>query len=80
MISQEIQIRLHQIQLLTTCTPPSNALMEEPSNSVVEAGKEATVVMAVNELSPRDPDNPLNWPIYRRIYVSAASFAFSFVV
>ena len=27
-----------------------------------------------------DPDNPQNFPMHRKIYVSAASFAFGFVV
>ncbi|KAI4131723.1 MAG: hypothetical protein LQ347_002860 [Umbilicaria vellea] len=31
-------------------------------------------------MSPSDPDNPLNWPIHRRIYVSTVAFAFAFVV
>ncbi|KAF2462132.1 major facilitator superfamily domain-containing protein [Lineolata rhizophorae] len=31
-------------------------------------------------LSPSDPDNPMNWPTHRRIYVSAASWAFGFTI
>ncbi|MCJ1421858.1 hypothetical protein MMC32_008225 [Xylographa parallela] len=31
-------------------------------------------------MSLSDPDNPQNWPSYRKIYVSAVSFAFAFVV
>jgi hypothetical protein len=31
-------------------------------------------------MSPDDPDNPQNWPLYRKVYASAVSFAFGFVV
>lgn len=31
-------------------------------------------------MSPQDPDNPFNWPMYRRIYASTVSYAFGFVV
>lgn len=31
-------------------------------------------------MSPQDPDNPFNWPINRRVYASAVSYAFGFVV
>ena len=31
-------------------------------------------------LSANDPDNPMNWPLHRRIYGSAVSWAFGFVV
>ena len=31
-------------------------------------------------MSMQDPENPLNWPIFRKIYVSAVAWAFSFVV
>ena len=27
-----------------------------------------------------DPDNPQNWPLYKKIYVSSVAFAFSWVV
>ena len=31
-------------------------------------------------MSPDDPDNPQNWPLYRKLYVSVVSFAFGFAV
>ena len=31
-------------------------------------------------MSPSDPDNPQNWPLHRKLYVSAVGFAFAFVV
>ena len=31
-------------------------------------------------MSPQDPDNPFNWPLYRRVYVCLASTAFGFTV
>ena len=33
-----------------------------------------------HQLSPEDPDNPMNWPIYKRVYVSLAAAAFTFAV
>ncbi|KAI9871535.1 MAG: hypothetical protein M1830_002778, partial [Pleopsidium flavum] len=36
--------------------------------------------MTGHMMSLQDPDNPLNWPIYKRIYASAVALAFAFVV
>ena len=33
-----------------------------------------------NALSPTDPDNPQNWPLRRKLYTSASSFAFVFAM
>ncbi|KAI5460431.1 major facilitator superfamily domain-containing protein [Mariannaea sp. PMI_226] len=33
-----------------------------------------------HNLLPTDPDSPMSWPILKKIYVSAVSFAFAFVV
>jgi hypothetical protein len=30
-----------------------------------------------HSLSPKDPDNPMNWPLYRKIYVSSCGFFFA---
>jgi hypothetical protein len=30
-----------------------------------------------HSLSPSDPDNPMNWPLYRKIYVSLCGFLFA---
>ena len=27
-----------------------------------------------------DPDNPQNWPLYKKVYASAVAFAFAWVV
>ncbi len=35
---------------------------------------------AWHNMSPFDPDNPQNWPVYKKIFASSASFAFAFVV
>ncbi|KAI9716228.1 MAG: hypothetical protein M1812_005453 [Candelaria pacifica] len=35
---------------------------------------------AWHNMSPRDPDNPQNWPTYRKIFASSVSFAFALVV
>ena len=31
-------------------------------------------------MAPNDPDSPQNFPVHRKIYVSAVAFAFGFVV
>ncbi|KAI9666744.1 MAG: hypothetical protein M1831_001519 [Alyxoria varia] len=31
-------------------------------------------------MSPSDPDNPMNWPLLRKLYASAVSFAFTFTL
>ena len=31
-------------------------------------------------LSPTDPDNPQNWPLYVKVYASSMATAFAFVV
>ncbi|EXJ70698.1 uncharacterized protein A1O5_05688 [Cladophialophora psammophila CBS 110553] len=33
-----------------------------------------------NPMPASDPDNPQNWPLHRKVYVSFASFAFAFAV
>lgn len=35
---------------------------------------------AGHAMSPRDPDNPFNWPLHKRVYVCAASYSFGFAV
>ena len=35
----------------------------------------------IGHMMPRDdPDNPFNWPLHRRVHVTAVSFAFAFTV
>ena len=31
-------------------------------------------------MSPTDPDNPQNWPIFKKVYASSVSVAFAFAV
>ena len=31
-------------------------------------------------MSADDPDNPQNWPLYKKVYASAVAFAFAWVV
>jgi hypothetical protein len=33
-----------------------------------------------HNLSPTDPDSPMTWPFFKKVYVSAVSFVFVFVV
>lgn len=61
---------------IITSTPKDPA----SSTAVDEHGEKATEPMAGHTISVQDPDNPQNWPIHRRVYVSAVSVAFAFVV
>lgn len=58
----------------------ANTSMEEPSKFDDGPGEDVTQLMMGHTMSLKDPDNPLVWPIHRRVYVSAVSVAFSFVV
>ena len=33
-----------------------------------------------HQLSANDPDNPQNWPFYRKVYASSVAFSFAFAV
>ncbi|KAI9810445.1 MAG: hypothetical protein M1826_003614 [Phylliscum demangeonii] len=44
-----------------------------------ETGKEMAPKMIGHMLSPHEPDNPLNWPLHRKIYVSAVAAGFAYV-
>ena len=46
--------------------------MKEMSSSMPDAGGH---MMAAD-----DPDNPQNWPLSKKVYASAVSFAFSWAV
>jgi len=35
---------------------------------------------ASHSLARNDPDNPMNWPLHRKMYASAASWFFAFAV
>ena len=50
------------------------------STAVDEHGEKAIEPMAGHTISVQDPDNPQNWPMHRKVYISAVSVAFAFVV
>lgn len=54
----------------------SDASIDKPS----PAGEPMEDFNAGHAMSPRDPDNPHNWPLHKRIYVCAASYSFGFAV
>lgn len=50
-------------------------------STMVEHPAEKSPAMVVGHMLPLDdPDNPLNWPLHRKIYSSVVSAAFAFVV
>ena len=50
------------------------------STTADEHGEKAIGPITGHMMSAQDPDNPQNWPIHRRAYVSAVAVAFAFVV
>lgn len=64
-----------------------NAAMMHPATPDASMQKPSPVGEPIMEdfnaghaMSPRDPDNPHNWPLHRKIYVCAASYSFGFAV
>lgn len=55
----------------------SGASMQKPSTSEEPMMEDFN---AGHAMSPRDPDNPQNWPLHRRIYACAVSYSFGFAV
>lgn len=53
-----------------TSQPMASMLVDQPKENF-NAG---------HAMSPQDPDNPFNWPLHKRVYASAISYAFGFVV
>ena len=72
--------------------PPSNNAMDnlaphispgsamEGSMKREDRKKDDTEEVVGHMMSMEDPENALNWPRSRKVFVSAVSFAFSFVV
>jgi MFS transporter, DHA1 family, multidrug resistance protein len=40
----------------------------------------ATTQIVSHSLPADDPDNPMNWPLHRKLYASAVAWFFSFAV
>jgi hypothetical protein len=49
---------------------------DQPSHANLTQQPMASEVLS-HSLSPSDPDNPMNWPLYRKIYVSSCGFLFA---
>ena len=56
-------------------SPVSPTMDEMDSKGMTTRTAPAGHMMAAD-----DPDNPQNWPVHRKIYVSAVAFTFSWVV
>ncbi|KAM0716252.1 hypothetical protein Q7P37_007697 [Cladosporium fusiforme] len=52
---------------------------DHSANDGVPQGAMASDILS-HSLSPNDPDNPMNWPLYRRIYVSLCGYIFALSV
>lgn len=67
----------------TTMKPNDSSPMHpEMSISSEEAMKDLTAsTPATGHMMPaNNPDNPQNWPLYKKVYASAVAFAFAWVV
>lgn len=80
---------MHMADMRMADTPMAAHHKSSPSwdtNSPMLEPYESTKQMATpaptpgHQLSPTDPENPMNWPLGRKIYASFVSFAFAFVV
>lgn len=59
----------------------SNSIeMHTPSDQLLHDGssqKPMASALLSHSLSPDDPNNPMNWPLYRKIYVSLCGYLFA---
>lgn len=59
----------------------SNSIeMHTPSDQLLHDGtsqKPMASAILSHSLSPDDPNNPMNWPLYRKIYVSLCGYLFA---
>ena len=58
--------------------PAWQSFMDLTDNQVAENMNSSTG--GHQALSATDPDNPRNWPLHRKLYVSSVSFAFVFAL
>jgi hypothetical protein len=75
---------VHNDHLETQKTPSSSTAGS--AEMMTSSGRQAHADLAQqpmasevlsHSLSPSDPDNPMNWPLYRKVYVSACGFLFA---
>ena len=61
---------------------PSHLNMSDSVSPGVNTLKTAADPLATagHMMSADDPDNPQNWPLYKKVYASAVAFAFAWVV
>lgn len=61
---------------------PSHLDMSDSISPGADTTKIAADPMAAagHMMSADDPDNPQNWSLYKKVYVSAVAFAFAWVV
>lgn len=62
----------------TVDAPPDSPMDDTMKFEHMKSGE--TEQPAGHMMSMSDPDNPQNWPLHRKLYVSAVAFAFAFVV
>lgn len=56
---------------MSDSTSPGTDTMKTSADPIAAAG---------HMMSADDPDNPQNWPLYKKFYASAVAFAFAWVV
>ena len=65
---------------MNTVTVPSSHLDMSRSDKAAEPMKTAVPHLDGHLMSADDPDNPQRWPWMKKLYASAVSTAFGFVV
>ena len=69
MMSSDAASRSH-LDMSDSLSPGANTVKTAPD----------PMSAAGHVMSADDPDNPQNWPLYKKVYASAVAFAFTWVV
>ena len=64
----------HNAAELTT----SGDAMHSQSNDAMSTGKQQGGSTGHHMLAPNDPENPMSWPLWRKLFTSFGAFGFAF--
>jgi hypothetical protein len=76
--------RINFLKPLSTqfIAPMADEIMPQKNRHVQGEGHHgaSAAEMLSHSMPPTDPDNPMNWPLHRRVYVSSVAWVFAFAV
>ncbi len=64
----------------TVMTPPGTSTPGHMEDSMKDHTMSSEAPLIGHQMPIDDPDNPLNWPLHRRLYATASSSGFAFAV